>query len=117
MPLLRTAMYAKGIEIYCAPTTGSRDVADYPPSPEYMFYGTEDELTPHSVVCAGGSVIISPSDLGEIARAKFDFDAVGHNSRPEVFSLIVRDDPAKLVTSTSTSEEKEDSDSKLSYKL
>ncbi|KAK8544408.1 hypothetical protein V6N13_056190 [Hibiscus sabdariffa] len=161
MPLLRTAMYAKGIEIYCAPTADFRDVwqasmthialeggcfvlsanqfcrrADYPPSPEYMFYGTEDELTPDSVVCAGGSVIISPSgailagphyegealisanlDLGEIARAKFDFDVVGHYSRPEVLSLIVRDDPAKPVTFTSASEENEDHQPKFSHKV
>lgn len=34
---------------------------DYPPPPEYIFAGTEEELTPDSVVCAGGSVIISPS--------------------------------------------------------
>ncbi|CAN1251944.1 Bifunctional nitrilase/nitrile hydratase NIT4B [Linum perenne] len=43
MPLLRTAMYG-----------------DYPPAPEYVFAGTENELNPDSVVCAGGSVIISP---------------------------------------------------------
>lgn len=152
MPLLRTAMYAKGIEIYCAPTADSRDVwqasmthialeggcfvlsanqfcrrKDYPPPPEYLFSGTEDELNPDSVVCAGGSVIISPSgailagpnydgealisadlDMGEIARAKFDFDVVGHYSRPEVLSLIVRDHPAKPVTFTSASEKTED---------
>ena len=34
---------------------------DYPPPPEYVFTGTEDDLAPASVVCAGGSVIISPS--------------------------------------------------------
>lgn len=34
---------------------------DYPPPPEYIFSGTEEDLTPESVVCAGGSVIISPS--------------------------------------------------------
>ncbi|KAD6453291.1 hypothetical protein R6Q59_015149 [Mikania micrantha] len=145
MPLLRTAMYAKGIEIYCAPTADSRDVwqasmthialeggcfvlsanqfcrrKDYPAPPEYVFTGTDEELTPESVVCAGGSVIISPSgavlagpnydgealitadlDLGEIARAKFDFDVVGHYARPEVLSLIVRDDPATPVCFTS----------------
>lgn len=145
MPLLRTAMYAKGIEIYCAPTADSREVwqasmthialeggcfvlsanqfcrrKDYPAPPEYVFYGTEEDLTPESVVCAGGSVIISPSgtvlagpnydgealitadlDLGEIARAKFDFDVVGHYARPEVLSLIVRDDPATPVSFTS----------------
>lgn len=75
-----------GIEIYCAPTADARDVwqasmthialeggcfvlsanqfcrrKDYPPPPEYVFSGTEEDLTPDSVVCAGGSVIISPS--------------------------------------------------------
>ncbi|PRQ32497.1 putative hydrolase, 3-cyanoalanine hydratase [Rosa chinensis] len=154
MPLLRTAMYAKGIEIYCAPTADSRDLwqasmthialeggcfvlsanqfcrrKDYPPPPEYIFSGTEEELTPDSVVCAGGSVIISPSgtilagpnydgealisadlDIGDIARAKFDFDVVGHYARPEVLSLIVRDHPANPVTFTSASAKTEVSD-------
>ncbi|KAI4322454.1 hypothetical protein L6164_022148 [Bauhinia variegata] len=153
MPLLRTAMYAKGIEIYCAPTADARDVwqssmthialeggcfvlsanqfcrrKDYPPPPEYEFQGTEENLTPDSVVCAGGSVIISPLgailagpnyegealisaelDLGDIARAKFDFDVVGHYARPEVLSLIVRDLPAKPATFASTSTKVEDS--------
>ncbi|KAG5248132.1 hypothetical protein OIU76_030347 [Salix suchowensis] len=147
MPLLRTAMYGKGIEIYCAPTADSRDTwqatmthialeggcfvlsanqfcrrKDYPPPPEYVFLGAEEDLTPDSVVCAGGSVIISPLgtvlagpnydgealisadlDLGEIARAKFDFDVVGHYSRPEVLSLTVRDHPTNAVTFTSAS--------------
>ncbi|KAG2674377.1 hypothetical protein I3760_13G131500 [Carya illinoinensis] len=151
MPLLRTAMYAKGIEIYCAPTADARPIwqssmthialeggcfvlsanqfcrrKDYPPPPEYVFSGTEEDLIPDSVISAGGSVIISPSgavlagpnydgealisadlDLGEIARAKFDFDVVGHYSRPEVLSLIVRDHPTKPVTFTSASEETE----------
>ena len=34
---------------------------DYPPPPEYIFSGTDEDLTPDTVVCAGGSVIISPS--------------------------------------------------------
>ncbi|OIT00873.1 PREDICTED: bifunctional nitrilase/nitrile hydratase NIT4A [Nicotiana attenuata] len=153
MPLLRTAMYAKGIEIYCAPTADSRDVwqasmthialeggcfvlsanqfcrrKDYPPPPEYVFSGTEEDLTPDSIVCAGGSVIISPSgavlagpnyegealisadlDLGEIARAKFEFDVVGHYARPEVLSLIVRDHAVSPVSFTSTSSKAESS--------
>ncbi|KAK4788456.1 hypothetical protein SAY86_019775 [Trapa natans] len=43
------------------------------------------------------------ADLGEIARAKFDFDVVGHYSRPEVLSLVVQDKPANPVTFTSSS--------------
>ncbi|XP_072956663.1 bifunctional nitrilase/nitrile hydratase NIT4B-like [Typha angustifolia] len=145
MPLLRTALYGKGIEIYCAPTADSREVwqasmthialeggcfvlsanqfcrrKDYPPPPDYVFAGVEDEPSPDTVVCAGGSVIISPSgavlagpnyegealitadlDLGEITRAKFDFDVVGHYSRAEVLSLTVKDHPQSPVTFTS----------------
>ena len=60
------------------------------------------------VMCRGGSAIISPLgeviagplydqegilyaelDLGEIVRAKVDFDAVGHYARPDVFQLTV----------------------------
>ncbi|CAN1251945.1 Bifunctional nitrilase/nitrile hydratase NIT4A [Linum perenne] len=146
MPLLRTAMYGKGIEIYCAPTADARPSwtasmthialeggcfvlsanqfcrrSDYPPAPEYVFAGTENELNPDSVVCAGGSVIISPMgtvlagpnfegealisadlDLGEIARAKFDFDVVGHYARPEILSLTVNDHPTRAVTYTAS---------------
>ncbi|KAL0681520.1 hypothetical protein Bca4012_048367 [Brassica carinata] len=145
MPSLRTAMYAKGIEIYCAPTADARETwlasmthialeggcfvlsanqfcrrKDYPPPPEYTFSGSEESLTPDSVVCAGGSSIISPLgivlagpnyegealisadlDLGDIARAKFDFDVVGHYSRPEVFSLNIKEHPRKAASFTS----------------
>ncbi|AQK72961.1 nitrilase1 [Zea mays] len=142
MPLLRTAMYAKGIEIYCAPTVDCMPTwlssmthialeggcfvlsacqfcrrKNYPPPPEYTFCGLEEEPSPESVVCSGGSVIISPLgtvlagpnyesealltadlDLGEIVRAKFDFDVVGHYSRPEVLSLVVKSDPKPAVS-------------------
>uniref|UniRef100_A0A1J3CXK3 nitrilase n=1 Tax=Noccaea caerulescens TaxID=107243 RepID=A0A1J3CXK3_NOCCA len=88
MPLLRTALYAKGIEIYCAPTAdGSKEWqssmlhiameggcfvlgacqfclrSDYPDHPDYLFsenaQGNKD-----TVVSPGGSVIISP--LGKV---------------------------------------------------
>lgn len=145
MPLLRTAMYGKGIELYCAPTADSRGVwqasmthialeggcfvlsanqfcrrRDYPPPPEYIFGGLEEEPLPDAVVCSGGSVIISPLgtvlagpnyedealvsadiDFGEIIRAKFDFDVVGHYARPDVFGLTVRDHPLPAVSFTS----------------
>ncbi|XP_042044937.1 bifunctional nitrilase/nitrile hydratase NIT4B-like [Salvia splendens] len=89
MPLLRTAMYAKGIEIYCAPNADDREVwqptvrhiaieggvfvlsacqfclrKDFPAPPEYSLAEWENELQPDSVVSAGGSVIVAPS--GEV---------------------------------------------------
>jgi nitrilase len=128
MPLLRAAMYAKGIEIYCAPTADARDTwlptmrhialegrcfvlssnqftrrRDYPAD-----YATPFGDDPEAVLSRGGSCIIGPLgevlagpafdsetiltadiDRRDIARARLDFDAVGHYARPDVFRLIV----------------------------
>jgi nitrilase len=32
-------------------------------------------------------------DLAEVARAKYDFDVVGHYARPDVFQLKVNEQP------------------------
>ncbi len=75
-------------------------------------YNTEDLANQRDVMCRGGSVIISPFgeilagplynqegtlyadlDMSEIPRAKFDFDVVGHYSRPDVFQLIINEQP------------------------
>ncbi len=69
-----------------------------------------DELSDQpQTLCRGGSAIISPMgeylagplfdqegmllaelDLGEVVRAKFDLDVVGHYARPDVFQLEVK---------------------------
>ena len=70
------------------------------------------------VMCRGGSAIISPLgqvlagplfdqegiltatiDLSEIARSRFDFDVVGHYARPDVFQLMVNENPIVSVVS------------------
>jgi nitrilase len=133
MPLMRAAHYAKGIEIYCAPTADGRDTwlatmrhiavegrcfvlscnqfarrSDYPTT-----YASDFGDQPDRVMSRGGSCIISPLgtilagpnyegeailvadlDMNQIAQGKFDFDAVGHYARPDVFSLVV-DETAK----------------------
>ena len=77
--------------------------------------------SPEAVLMRGGSAIISPLgkvlagpdfegetiltadlDLGEIARSKFDFDVVGHYSRPDVFQLSVNEAPMHPVIGRSS---------------
>ena len=139
MPLARTVLYGKGVDIYLAPTADARErwqatlrhialegrcfvlgcnqyvtKSMYPADLELI---KELENQP-DVLCRGGSAIVSPSgeylagplfdqegilladlDLAEIARGKFDFDVVGHYARPDVFQLIVNEQPSRTIRS------------------
>lgn len=74
--------------------------------------GADELARQPEVMCRGGSVIYSPLgealagplwdregilyadlDPGDVARAKLDFDAVGHYARPDVFQLTVDERP------------------------
>ncbi|MBD2842100.1 carbon-nitrogen hydrolase family protein [Erythrobacter rubeus] len=126
MPLFRTAMYAKGVDIWCAPTVDHRDVwrssmrhiahegrcflvsaCQYQPSPaalgvEADGWGEDRDLIAGGSMIAGplgdvlaGSVaaeeglITSEIDTADLAKARYDFDVVGHYSRPDIFQLNV----------------------------
>ncbi len=106
LPLLRASMYAKGIEIYCAPTADARDSwlatvrhiavegrcfvlscnqfnrrSDFP-SEYRSIYGEN----PDAVVCRGGSCIVDP----------FGSFLAGPNLESEEI-LVAEVDPAQIV--------------------
>ena len=134
MPLFRTTMYAKGVDLWCAPTVDDRD--QWQASMRHIALegrcfvlsanqflrrdGLPADLQTNDmdpVLIGGGSVIVSPLgqvlagplrdcegiltadlDLDDIARARFDFDAVGHYARPDVFALRVDESARAAVT-------------------
>jgi nitrilase len=137
MPLFRTAMYGKGVTLWCAPTVDERDVwrsamrhiahegrcfvvsaCQVLPSPAASGREVEDWPTDRPLI-RGGSMIVGPLgdvlagplegetglvaaaiDPQDIVRARYDFDAVGHYARPDLFRLVV-DDAAKASVSGS----------------
>jgi len=113
MPLLRTAMYAQGVEIYCAPTVDDRET--WTPTMRHIalegrcFVVSACQYTSN---IRGGSVIVDPLgqilagpvygtetllladlDLGRIAEGKYDLDVTGHYARPDLFRLLVNRRP------------------------
>ena len=92
--------------------------------PDDLPEGCREELAAQpEEICSGGSAIVSPLgnllagplfgaegvltadlDLDEIARATFDFDAVGHYARPDVFTLNVDRRARRPVTNAGGSE-------------
>ena len=113
MPLLRTAMYNKGIQLYCAPTVDDREV--WASSMRHIAlegrcfvlsacqFSASDGIGGGSMIVAPlGKVLAGPNregeciltaeiDPGEIAEGKFDLDVTGHYARPDVFRLAVNE--------------------------
>ncbi len=78
--------------------------------------GIEDLETQPEVLCRGGSAIITPLgeylagplwdkegvlyadlDMSLVPKGRFDFDVVGHYAKPDVFKLIVNENPQRSV--------------------
>ena len=118
MPLLRAAMYGKGVQLYCAPTVDDRET--WPVTMRHIaLEGRCFVLSACQYVSGtigGGSLIVNPMgqvlagparggeciltadlDLGEVAEGKFDLDVTGHYARPDVFRLEVNEAPARVV--------------------
>ncbi|UOX85298.1 carbon-nitrogen hydrolase family protein [Amycolatopsis sp. FBCC-B4732] len=122
MPLFRAAMYAKGVEIWCAPTADDRDVwqasmrhiADegrcfvisacpYETGGDDPFRGGSVIVGPLGDVLAGPlrdaeGLITAEIDREEIVAARHSLDVSGHYARPDVFSLTVDERPRDGVT-------------------
>ncbi|MGG4441318.1 carbon-nitrogen hydrolase family protein [Brevibacillus fortis] len=137
MPLARAAMYAKGVQIYIAPTADARDAWQATirhialegrcfvlSSNQYVtkdMYPTDlacydDLASSPDEMSRGGSAIVGPLgdyifepvfgreeilyadlDIRDIAYSQFDFDVVGHYSRPDVFTLLVNEEKKENV--------------------
>ena len=129
MPLARTAMYSKGIDIYLAPTADAREqwqatirhialegrcfvlscnqyvtkdmyprnlacYNDLKDSPEIMSSGGSAIIDPNGNYLAGPlidkkGILYAELDLSLITKSRYDFDAVGHYARPDIFQLNV----------------------------
>jgi len=118
MPLLRAALYAKGIQFYCAPTVDDRETWGITMR-HIALEGRCFVLSACQYVAdaiAGGSVIVNPMgqllagpnregetlltadlDAGEIAEGKYDLDVAGHYARPDIFRLEVNEAPMAAV--------------------
>jgi nitrilase len=64
----------------------------------------------------GETILTADIDRNDIARARLDFDAVGHYARPDVFRLVVDETSRsavafeQIVASAAPSSERGDSD-------
>lgn len=52
------------------------------------------------------TILVAELDRSQLPQAKFDFDVVGHYSRPDIFRLLVDNQPKPVVTTANIEEQK-----------
>jgi nitrilase len=87
-------------EMYPADLVGIEELAN---QPELLCRGGSSIISPLGEVLAGPlyneeGMLFAELDLADVARSKLDFDVVGHYARPDVFQLIVNEQPMPPVT-------------------
>lgn len=134
MPLMRAAMYAKGVQLYLTPTADDLEMwvttvrhiakegrcfvlsacqflerrdcpADYPIGREFgdvLMRGGSCIVAPTGELLSGPvydarTTLVADLDLRDVVRGKYDLDVVGHYSRPDVFTLMVDDQPKGIL--------------------
>ncbi|MGA6166585.1 carbon-nitrogen hydrolase family protein [Amycolatopsis magusensis] len=117
MPLLRAAMYAKGVRVWCAPTVDDREIwratmrhiaaegrcfvisacpyeseGDDPIAGGSLIAGPSGDVLAGPLLGAEG-LVTARIDLDETVSSRAQLDVSGHYARPDVFSLSVDETP------------------------
>ena len=76
--------------------------AELAEQPEIMSRGGSVIISPLGEIIAGPlydqeGILYAELDLEEVVRSKVDFDVVGHYARPDVFQLLINEEPARTV--------------------
>jgi nitrilase len=91
-------------DIYPADFEGWEELRE---QPEELSRGGSAIISPLGEVLAGPlfgeeGILTAELDLAEVARGKFDLDVVGHYARPDVFQLLVNEQPAHTIANWPT---------------
>lgn len=92
-------------DMYPADFEGQEELKD---QPEILSRGGSAIISPLGKVLAGPlfgeeGILTAELDLTDVARAKFDLDVVGHYARPDVFQLVVNEEPSLSIVNRTSS--------------
>jgi len=78
------------------------EVADSDDAPQVLCRGGSAIVSPYGEYVSGPlydeeGMLVADLNLAEVAQGKFDLDVVGHYARPDVFQLIIKEQPTPPV--------------------